>query len=148
MNRLLTPLTIAATGGALLVGAAGGAVVASAASGPAPQPVAPLFRDCVEQAVKDGKLPAAQAKRIEGRIDKMGDRQKVRQDLRAAFKAQRAKEHAKKLDPSTRQDLAKPILAKAVADHVITQQQADKINERLGQDHPSAGRKKPPARTP
>src|SRR4051794_35368992 len=111
MRRLLTPITIAATGGALLVGAAGGAVAASAAGNAAPQPVAPLFRACVDQAAKDGKLSAQQAQRIRGRLDDMSARQKVRQDLRAAFKAQRQKDHVKRLTPGQRQELAKPILA-------------------------------------
>ena len=64
MRRLLTPITIAASGGALLVGAAGGAVVASAAENPAPKPVAPIFGACVDQAVKDGKLTQAEADAI------------------------------------------------------------------------------------
>jgi hypothetical protein len=144
MRRLLTPITIAATGGALLVGAAGGAVVASAAENPAPQPVAPLFHDCVDAAVKAGKLPAKQAERINGRLDKMAARQKVMQELRAAFKAQREKDGVKRLEPSKRQELAKPILDKAVGDGVIPQERADKINERLGSDHPFARKRQGP----
>ena len=142
MRRLLTPLTIAATGGALLVGAAGGAVVASAADNPSPQPVAPLFRACVDQAAKDGKLSSQQADRIRGRLDKMATRQKVRQDVRAAFKAERQKEGVKRLTPSKRQELAKPILDKAVADGTLPQQASDRIYKRLGQDQ-GRGKAKP-----
>ena len=134
MRRLLTPITIAATGGALLVGAAGGAVVASAAEHPAPQPVAPIFGACVDQAVKDGKLTAQQAKRIHGRLDKLGERQKVIQGLRAAFKAERGKEGVKRLEPSKRQEIAKPILDKAVADGTLPKKASDRIYERLGQE--------------
>src|SRR4051794_1612018 len=126
MRRLLTPLTLAATGGALLLGAAGGAVAASAADSPAPKPVAPILGACVDQAAKDGKLSAAQAKRIHSRLD-------LRQELRDAFKAERKTEHAKRLDPSKRQEIAKPILDKAVADGKLPKKAADRIYARLGE---------------
>src|SRR4051794_2224165 len=120
MRRLLTPLTLAATGGALLVGAAGGAVAASAAGNPAPKPVAPILGACVDQAAKDGKLSAAQAKRIHSRLD-------LRQELRDAFKAERKTEHTKRLDPSKRQEIAKPILDKAGAKEKLPKKAAARI---------------------
>jgi hypothetical protein len=102
MNRILSPITIAAVVAGLALGAAGGAFAASGAD---------------------------QQKTIQARCEQ---RAGVRMKLRDAFKAERQKENVLRLDPSKRQELAQPILDQAVSDHQIPAKARDRILSALG----------------
>ena len=110
MKRFLTPITVAAEAGTLALGAAGGAVAASAASSPSQPNQAQLRAKCENRAA-------------------------LRVKLRAAFRAERRKENVLRLDPSKRQELAKPILDQAVANGQIPAKARDRILRFLGTKH-------------
>jgi hypothetical protein len=102
MKRFLSPITLVAAVGALALGVTGGAVVASAAD---------------------------QQQSIQAKCEQ---RAAVWSQLRDAFKAERQKENVMRLDPSKRQELAKPILDQAVADGKLPAKARDRILRFLG----------------
>jgi uncharacterized low-complexity protein len=111
MKRFLTPITVAAAAGALALGAAAGAVAASAASSPSQPSQAQIRAKCENRAA-------------------------LRVKLRNACRAERQKENVFRLDPSKRQELAKPILDQAVADGQIPAKARDRILKFLGTKRP------------
>jgi ribosomal protein S20 len=88
----------------LALGAAGGAMAASSS-----QPSRQLQARCAQRAA-------------------------IRTKLRTAFKAERQKENACRLDPSKREEIAKPILDQAVTNGDLEPQAADRILTALGKN--------------
>jgi len=67
---------------------------------------------------------------------KCENRAALRVKLRDAFKTERQKENVLRLDPGKRQELAKPILDRAVADGQIPAKARDRILRRVGTKRP------------
>ena len=111
MKPILTPITIAATAGALALGAAGGAMAASSGQ-QGPPTKAQVQQRCQQRAA-------------------------VRTKLRAAFKAERQKENVLRLDPNKRQEIAKPILDQAVQANELRPQAEQRILTALGKANKS-----------
>jgi hypothetical protein len=105
MNRILTPITLAATAGALALGAAGGAVAASAAT---PTPTKAQIQTRCEQ------------------------RATIRTKLRDAFEAERQKENVFRLEPTKRKEIARPILDGAVKSGTLRPRAEARIMALLG----------------
>ena len=106
MKRTLSPITIAAVAAGLALGAAGGAFAAAGAD---------------------------QQRSVQARCEQ---RAAVRTKLREAFRAERQKENVFRLDPHTRQAIAKPILDEAVKGRKLPAKGRDRILDHLGKHRP------------
>jgi hypothetical protein len=106
MKRTLSPITIAAVAAGLALGAAGGAFAAAGAD---------------------------QQKSVQASCEQ---RAAVRTKLREAFRAERQKENVFRLEPTKRQEIAKPILDGAVKEGDLPAKARDRVLSRLGRATP------------